>query len=128
MLSSLGEQGELPRVFAHTHARWRTPHVAILATSAAALSLSSSGSFLVAVTMSTLARLLTYAATCAAVIRLRAAAAPAPFRVPGGVATAGLALAAIVALLFSVKAVEFRNVGFVVLFGIAVRALMVFRR
>ncbi|MBL8756732.1 MAG: APC family permease [Planctomycetes bacterium] len=126
MLSSLGEQGELPAVFAHTHARWRTPHVAILATSAAALALSLWGSFLGAVTMSTLARLVTYAATCAAVIRLRvrAGAGPAPFRVPGGIVTAGFALAAIASLLFSVKAIEFRNVGYCVLLGIAVRLVM----
>ena len=128
MLYAFGEQGELPRVFAATHARWRTPHVAILATSAAALALSLSGSFLEAVSLSTLARLVTYAATCAAVLVLRRRAGAAPFGVPGGVVTAWVALAAIAALLLSVPGIEFRNVGLVVLFGLGVRMLLRLRR
>jgi amino acid transporter len=125
MLYAFGEQGELPRVFAATHARWRTPHVAILATGAAALALSLlSGTFLTAVKLSTLARLVTYAATCAAVIVLRRRGGEAPFAAPAGVVTAWLALAAIAALLLSVDGVEFRNVGFVVLFGLVLRMLL----
>ena len=127
MLYAFGEQRELPRVFAATHPRWRTPHVAILATSAVALGLSLSGSFLGAVSMSTLARLVAYAATCAAMLMLRRRASAtnaARFRAPGGTAVAWLALAAIAALLLSVAAVEFRNVGLVVSFGLVMRVLL----
>jgi amino acid transporter len=130
MLSSLGEQGELPRVFAATHARWRTPHVAIVTTMAAALALSLSGSFLTAVTMSTLARLVTYAATCASllVLRRRHGDASAPFCLPGGRATAWLALVAIVGLLSNVEGKEYWNVGWVVLAGVLLRVVLVRRR
>ncbi|MFO1009755.1 MAG: APC family permease [Planctomycetota bacterium] len=123
MLFALGEQGELPRAFAATHPRFHTPHVAILATTAAVLALSLSGSFLGAVSMSTLARLVTYAATCAAVpvLRRRAGADGAVFRVPGGTVTAVLALAAIAWLLTSVAWIEYRNVGIVVGLGVLVR-------
>lgn len=123
MLYALGEQEELPRAFAATHARFRTPHVAILATTAAVLLLALPGSFLGAVSMSTLARLVTYAATCAAVpvLRARGGADAAQFRVPGGTITAVLALLAIAWLFTNVPAVEFRNVGIVVALGIGVR-------
>ncbi|MBK7875598.1 MAG: APC family permease [Planctomycetes bacterium] len=130
MLFALGEQGELPRAFAATHARFHTPHVAILATTAAVLALSLSGSFLGAVSMSTLARLVTYAATCAAVpvLRRRAGEDGARFRVPGGTITIAGALLAIAWLFTSVAGVEFRNVGIVVGLGILVRLAMTWSR
>lgn len=125
LLSSLGEQGELPRVFATTHRRWHTPWIAIVVTSAASLGLSLANSFLGAVTLSTLARLVTYAATCLALVVLRRspARAAAPFRAPGGVLTAGLSLAAIAGLLLSVRLVEWRNVALVALAAVLIRAV-----
>jgi basic amino acid/polyamine antiporter, APA family len=130
MLYALAEQGELPRAFAATHARFRTPHIAILVTAAAALALSLSGSFLGAVSLSTLARLVTYAATCAAVLvlRRRGSRDAVAFVVPGGWVTVALALAAIGWLLTSVSWTEYRTVGIVVLLGCAVRAVMHGRR
>ena len=67
----MAEQRQLPRVLAATHARFHTPHIAIVASAACMLALTLSGSFLTAVAISTLTRLLAYAATCAALPVLR---------------------------------------------------------
>lgn len=125
ILFAMAEQGQLPRALASTHARFHTPHVAIAVSSACMLALTLSGSFLTAVAISTLTRLLAYAATCAAlpVLRRRSDAAPAMFSAPGGVLTAVVALAVIAWLLAQGSAQEVRDVaiamalGFVLLFA-----------
>ncbi len=91
---AMAERGELPSWLSRTHARFHTPHFAILFTAAIMLVLTISGTFIYAVTISTLARLITYAVTCAAlpVLRSRPDAPAAQFRVPGGVAVAVAAI------------------------------------
>ncbi len=64
-------QGELPQKLAAVHKRFRTPHIAILLTAALVLALTLSSSLIYALTVSTIARLLAYAATCAALPKLR---------------------------------------------------------
>ena len=96
--------GQLPGVLAATHSRFRTPHVSILATSVVFLVVTLQGSFIAAVTMSTIVRLLSYAATCAALPVLRRRdrrdAHDAPgFRVRGGTLIAGASLVLCVWLL-----------------------------
>jgi len=87
----------LPRVFAATHDRFRTPHVAIVATAAVMLALALSGSFSSVLTVSVIARLLAYIATCAALITLRRRddremRFKAQFKAPAGVAASIAAL------------------------------------
>jgi basic amino acid/polyamine antiporter, APA family len=91
---AMAEQKQLPRILASTHKSFRTPHVAILLTAAIMLVLALSGTFIYAVTISAIARLLTYAATCAALPRFRwmKDAPPAKFTVPAGIAVAVAAL------------------------------------
>ncbi|MFN8138638.1 MAG: APC family permease [Fimbriimonadales bacterium] len=89
ILYALAEGGQLPRAFTLTHARFRTPFVAILVSAIGVWALSVWGSFLSGVSFSTISRLLTYAATCVAVIVLRQRSRDrAPFSVPGGIAVA----------------------------------------
>ena len=80
-------QGELPQKLAAVHKRFRTPHISILLTAALVLALTLSSSLIYALTVSTIARLLAYAATCAALPRLRYQknAPPAMFVLPGGI-------------------------------------------
>ena len=54
---ALAEQGDIPRVFGHIHARFRTPDVAIITTSLVTLALALLGSFAVLAPVSALARL-----------------------------------------------------------------------
>jgi len=91
---AMAERGELPGFLAATHPRFRTPHVAVLLTAATVLALTLSGTFVYAATISVIARLLSYGATCAAlpVLRRRPEAPPAAFTAPAGVAAAVAAL------------------------------------
>ncbi|WP_207914982.1 APC family permease [Luteimonas arsenica] len=120
LLFAMAGHGQLPVVFARTHPRHHTPHVAILVTGLAMLALTLSGSFLSAVAISTLTRLLAYAATCAAVpvLRRRVDVAPALFTAPGGLATVGVALAVIAWLLAQGSARELRDVAIAMALGL----------
>jgi amino acid transporter len=89
MLYALAEQGQLPRFLARIHPGYRTPANAILFTSAVALTLALSGSFAQIAVVSALARLLMYAGSAAATLRLRSPelahnVQPAGFRAPFG--------------------------------------------
>lgn len=85
---AMAERGELPQALASTHEKFRTPHIAILATSGVMLALTLSGTFIYAATISVIARLLAYSATCAAlpVLRQKSDAPQAMFKAPAGVA------------------------------------------
>jgi amino acid transporter len=97
MLFALAENRELPEWFARIHPRFRTPHHAVVFTSAVALGLMLTGSFVFLAAVSAVARLLTYAGACAAMVALRhpryAGRVEAPtFVVRGGLLVPALAL------------------------------------
>jgi len=71
MLYALAAHGRLPAFLARVHPRFRTPVNAIVFTSAVALTLAVSGSFAAIAVVSALARLLMYAGSAAATLRLR---------------------------------------------------------
>lgn len=90
---AMAGQGQLPSLLGKVHRRFSTPHVAIISTAAIMLVLTLKQSFVQALTISAIARLLTYAATCAALPVLRRGNAPAPlFRLPGGTVIAVMSL------------------------------------
>lgn len=91
---AIAEQQQLPSFIAKVHRRFFTPYVAILITAAVMLLLTLKTSFLAALTISAIARLVTYGATCLAlpVLRRRSDAPAAAFRLPGGTAIAILSL------------------------------------
>lgn len=103
LLFAMAEHGGLPRLLARVHPRFHTPHVAILISGVLMLVLSLSASFIVALKISTVIRLITYASTCVAliVLRKREGAQPASFSVPGGHVVAVAAVALSVWLLLS---------------------------
>lgn len=92
---AMAEGGGLPRFVSATHRRFRTPYVAILITTAVMLALTLPSSFYKQVNLSVIARLLSYALTCAALLVLRRKSdVPSPiFKAPAGVAVAITALA-----------------------------------
>jgi amino acid transporter len=91
---AMAERGELPKIISATHQRFRTPHTAILITSALALALTLWSTFSKQVNLSVIARLISYGVTCAAllVFRQQRGAPPAMFKAPAGVAVAIAAL------------------------------------
>lgn len=95
---AIAEQKQLPPFLARVHPRFFTPHISIVITTALMLALTLKSSFVAALTISTIARLVAYAVTCAAlpVLRRKSAAPAAHFRLRGGpvIAVAALVLAA----------------------------------
>jgi basic amino acid/polyamine antiporter, APA family len=95
---AFAEQKQLPAFVALVHKRFFTPHVAIAITAVIMLALTLKSSFVAALTISAIARLVTYAVTCAAlpVLRRRKDASRALFKVRGGsiIAIAALILSA----------------------------------
>jgi APA family basic amino acid/polyamine antiporter len=94
LLYAMAEQQQLPGWLATTHPRFRTPSVAILITAVLQLLLAVTGTFLYALTLSTIIRLSYFALTSAAlpVLRRRSDVPPAQFTVVGGRIIAGLAV------------------------------------
>jgi len=91
---AMAERRELPRFIGSVHRRFRTPYVSITITGAVMLAMTLSGTFVKAATISAIARLLTYAASCAAlpVLRRKEKELPAMFRAPAGTVLAVVAL------------------------------------
>jgi basic amino acid/polyamine antiporter, APA family len=96
---AMAEQHQLPAVVARVNKRFFTPDVAVIGTAALMLVLTLKQSFVEALTISAIARLVTYAVTCAAlpVLRRRNNTTPALFHLRGGtiISIASLVLAAL---------------------------------
>jgi len=98
LLFAMAENRQLPQALAWTHPRSHTPLVAILLTLTAILGATLFSTFISALTVSVIIRLLTYSTTCAALPALRRnSGVPQPaFVVPGGslIAVAAVILSA----------------------------------
>jgi basic amino acid/polyamine antiporter, APA family len=116
---AMGERRELPHVLAFTHNRFRTPYLAILFTSMIMLVLTLWSTFASAAKISTIARLIAYAATCVAlmVLRFKSDARPALFKLPLGIDVAVITLALSVWLLANTTFREVRDVLIAALIG-----------
>ena len=121
-LFALAEQRDLPSPIAWVHPTWRTPVVAILVTSAVALTLALTGSFATLAVASAISRLLVYAGTAAAVLALRREGR-APFTIPGGPVVPVAALAVCIALVASATAAQFKIGGIALAAGAALFAI-----
>jgi amino acid transporter len=108
---AMSERSELPQFIGKVHPRFRTPHISILITAALMLTLTVSGTFVYALTISAIARLCTYAASCAAlpVLRRKERELPALFHAPAGVALAVIALVLCAWLLSNSTARQLRD-------------------
>jgi len=104
LIYSLGERRELPAIFARTHEKTRTPYISIILTAVVILILTIQSSFLTAVAIATITRLVVYATTCLAlpIFRRRTYVPRARFTVPAGIVAAILSLGLIAWLLTNV--------------------------
>ena len=116
---AMAEQNELPRALGKTHKRYKTPFVAIILTGAVVLTLTIFTTFLTAVTIATITRLLVYATTCLAlpVFRQRKDIPQPKFKVPLGILSSVLSLGLIGWLLANVS---FKKEGLPILIAIVV--------
>jgi amino acid transporter len=105
MLFALAEQRQLPAFFGKVHPRFRTPANAVVFTSAVALVLALSGSFVTLAAASAIARLITYVGVSAATLLLRrdrfsGIVKPATFRIRFGPLVPVLSILVSLAILF----------------------------
>lgn len=122
---AMAERRDLPVVISAAHRRFRTPHISILLTSAMCLLLTIPSTFAKAVNVSVIARLLSYGATCAAllVFRFKRNAPEAKFTAKAGVPVAIAALLLAVWLLTNSTFYDARDaliaavLGLVIYFG-----------
>lgn len=110
-LFAMSEQRDLPGVFGKTHPKFKTPYVAIIVTVVIILILTLQSSFLTAVALATITRLIVYATTCLSlpIFRRRKDMPAAPFSAPFGVFVSLLSIGLIVWLLTNV---DFAKEGF----------------
>ena len=111
---AMAEQKELPEIVGKTHERFKTPYVSLFLTSIAMFFLTVQSSFISALTIATITRLIVYATTCAAlpVFRRRSDVTAAKFRAPFGTVAAILSVLLTVWLLTNV---DFRKEGAAIL-------------
>jgi len=104
ILFAMGEQKELPMIFAKTHDKFKTPLISLVVNAAIIFVLTVQASFLSALALATITRLLVYATTCASLpaFRRRTDVPEAKFHAPFGVLAAVLSLALIVWLMTNV--------------------------
>lgn len=132
-LFALAEHRDVPAVFGLVNARFKTPVVAIVATSAVSLALATTGTFVTLASASAVSRLILYAGTCGAALRLRsgvfaARIEDARFRTPFGRAIP-IAVLAILAAIFAGATVPQIMSGAVVLaVGAALFAVAILTR
>lgn len=123
---SMAERGELPHVLARVHPVFRTPHVAILTCSVAALSLGLVGTFAATSTLSAIGRLVVYVVTCSSLIALRKRAAEsAGFVLPAGRVFAVVGIAFSFWLLSTRTFAQAWMIAAIILAGAIVRAATV---
>jgi amino acid transporter len=123
VLFAMARDERLPAIFAATHARFHTPHAAILVTGVAALLLAWTGTFIHLATLSVIARLSAYVATALALLVFRRRdTKPAPFRLRAGGLIVALACAACVWLLTTSALREVRDVAFATAVGFVLYA------
>lgn len=120
LLFAMAENRQLPQMFSATHPRFRTPVTSIALTAIFALIIALFSTFMSAVTISSVVRLMAYATTCAALLflRRRSTLASEGFRLPGGPAVAIGALVLIAWLLSNTQWNEIRLAGLAVLVGL----------
>ncbi|MEY2527387.1 MAG: hypothetical protein QOE73_2158 [Verrucomicrobiota bacterium] len=116
MLFAFGRDGVLPAWFAHVHPRYRSPDVAIVTYAAAAFTLSLTSSFAALAVLSNVAVLLMYLLCCTAcwfLVRRNVRTDGVPFDFPGVKIVPGLAIIAILWILWHATLREFAINGVV---------------
>jgi amino acid transporter len=118
LLFAMSENKDLPSIFANTHDKFKTPHISIALTAIVILFLTIQSSFITALAIATITRLLVYATTCLAlpVFRSRKEMAEAKFTAPFGIVACVLSLGLITWLL---TRVDFAKEGLAILIAAA---------
>ena len=119
---AMAERRELPGFIGAIHPRFHTPHIAIYLSELIVLGLTLTGTFIYAATISVIARLLVYAATCAAlsVLHRRENSPAAEFVVLHGVVVSIVSLPLVAWLLTNITALQARDAGIAAAIGLLI--------
>lgn len=122
---AMAEQKELPQILARTHEKFKTPYVSLALTSVVIFVFTLQTSFVSALTIATITRLIVYATTCASlpVFRSRSDAPNAKFTSPFGILASVLSLILIIWLLTQV---DYKKEGLVMLIMAAIGLVIYF--
>ena len=122
ILFAMSEHREIPPALASVHARFRTPYVAIIVTASLMLALTLSSSLIYALTVSTIARLFAYIATCVALptLRRQKGVPEAMAMIPGGIVISVLAILLSIWLLSNSTWTEARDSAIALAAGLAI--------
>jgi basic amino acid/polyamine antiporter, APA family len=122
---AMAEQKELPQILAKTHPKFKTPYISLIITAILIWILTIQSSFISALTISTITRLIVYATTCASlpVFRSRTDAPKAEFLSRFGIVASILSLLLIVWLLTNV---DYAKEGLVMLMMAAIGLIIYF--
>lgn len=115
-------QKQLPSPLARVHERFRTPHVSIGVSSLFALLIALQGSFIYAVKVTVVTRVIVYASTCVALPLLRRRST-SPFAVFGGVPIAIFCVGLCLGLLVNSGWQEARDVMIAIVVGLVIYAV-----
>ena len=120
LLFAIAENGQLPWVFSATHSRYRTPTLPIILTAAVTLGLALFSTFISALTVSNIVRLMAYTTTCAAlpVLRRRTELPRPAFFVPAGLFVSVFGMALCVWLLSNSAWSDMRLAGIAIVLGL----------
>ena len=125
LLFAMAEHEDVPKVLARTNEKFRTPHYSILLTSVGIFFYTAFSSFIAALTISTITRLIVYGMTCLAlpIFRYREGSPEPGFKAPFGIAACVISLVLMVWLLFFVNPSDllqlalFIGIGLIVYFA-----------
>ncbi len=122
---AMAEQKELPQIIGKTHETFKTPYISILITAIVILIWTLLTSFLAAVAIATITRLIVYATTCAAlpVFRSREDAPKAEFTAPFGI---GIAVLSLVLIVWLLTQVDYLKEGLPILMAIGIGLILYF--
>jgi len=122
----MASQHQLPAPLARVHNRFRTPHISIFVCAAAALLIALPGTFIYAVKITVITRVIVYASTCAALPILRRRKAfteSSSFKVPAGIPVSILCVAICFWLVVSSDWHEARDVSIAIVAGLIIYGL-----
>ncbi len=125
LMFAMAEQKDIPQVFAKLHDRFKTPYISIILTSIGIFFFTVQSSFLKALTISTITRVIVYGMTCVAlpIFRFRKGSPEAGFLAPLGIFASVLSLALLVWLMLSVKYADLVQIGIALVIGVAIYVL-----
>ena len=117
---AMAEQNQLPGILSSTDQHFRTPSASILLTALIGLVLAVSGTFVYAITLAAISKLLTSIATCAAlpVLRRQSGGRAATFKAPAGIVLSFVAVGVCIWLLGNSGWRELRDVGIAIGIGL----------